>query len=434
MSVLDTFFIRFASDAKETTKDVSALDKQIAELASKGDKRSEAETKQLKELRQLRQNTIQDLKDVDKVANDTNGTFLSLATNALSAVAAFASFDVLKNATAQSISYNAELERQHILTGEAARDIDSLDAAFATSTGKKGEFIQWFNQYSAYLQSIGQDTTNVIPNLKAFATELQGLSDKQARLRFQQLAAVTGLPQDFFIQLRQGGESLDELQKKMQGVSGITAEGTKNALEFDSAWEKFTKHLSGNLASFVNDIEPALTKIVNLLDRISSWGGQKSEAEQHLVKSPGDWTYHWEDNPKTGKPPDGSGGIYIDAPAPGEDTGPLLNNPGVKSTIDRALKGDDHSDASDPAMQQHLINSLAEAKKQINGADSSPLNSSVAGGSSAFGSVSTKSLSIGSLVVQTQATDPKAVADVVKDTLNQQFRTTIGNADDSVAR
>lgn len=445
MSVLDTFFIRFISDAKDTTKDVAALDKQISELASKGDKRSEEETKQLKALRQLRAGTLQDLKDVDKVASDVNGTFLSLATNALGAVVAFASFDALKNATAQAIGYNAELERQHILTGESAKDIDALDAAFSTSTGKKGEFLQWFNQYSTYLQSIGQDTTNVIPNLKAFATELQGLSDKQARLRFQQLSAVTGLPQDFFIQLRQGGDALDDLQKKMQTVNGITQDGTKNALEFDSAWEKFSKHMAGNLASFVNEIEPTLTKLVNLLDRISTWGGSKSYAQEHLVKTPGDWTYHWEDNPK-GKPaddaakgdakspPDGSGGIYIDAPAPNEETQKLIDNPGVKSTLDRALKGDDHSDANDPDMQKHMINMLAEAKKQIGAADSSPLNSSssvISGG----GGSSSKNLQIGSIVIQVpQGSTPNDVAKAVTDSLNQHFRTTIGNADDSVAR
>lgn len=96
MTDLDTFYIRFKTDASGAKVDIAALDKQITQLATKGKKRSEEEQKEFKALRQIRKESLEDIKAVTKETDALGDSFKSMAQNAIGAATAFATFGALK--------------------------------------------------------------------------------------------------------------------------------------------------------------------------------------------------------------------------------------------------------------------------------------------------------------------------------------------------
>lgn len=446
MTILDRFYFLFKTDAKEAAKDVEDLDKKIAALAERGTKRSEAETKQLNELRKLRQAATQDLRDIDKVASTASGSFMDLATTALGAFAAFATFEGIKDATKQQIGYAASLERTKILTGETGVALSSMDDAFAQTSHKQGEFIDWFTQAAAAVQARGGDVEKIIPKLKAIGTELQKLYEvdpKAAQQRFRQYQDAYSLPDSFFQNLIKGGDAIDALQQKMIAQHHITEQGNADANKFEQAWESVGTTVSGVFQRIGQHITQYGTYIAGFTDQLlqgnlvaafKAWANPPQPPPQPVWRPKISSFFDTSTPNDDAVNADGTvpaGGIHIDAPNPNNDANDLLSNPAAKSTIDRAIKskGVPESELTDEQRDQ-LNAALTIGKKHINAADSASIN----GGTSGGGSTDNRSLSVGSIVVNTQATSPDGIGQAVSDKLHQEFRATIGNSDDSISR
>ena len=73
MTILDTFYLLFKSDAGNVKTDMAAMEKQIDALREKGKKRSEQENKDLKELiarqKELTDSVKDSQKETDKFVN-----------------------------------------------------------------------------------------------------------------------------------------------------------------------------------------------------------------------------------------------------------------------------------------------------------------------------------------------------------------------------
>ena len=207
MTILDTFTILFKSNAADVKKDMGEAEQATKNFQSKIDA-------------------------TDKTLGQLGTKLLQVG---LEGVTAFASFEGLKSGITNAIQFNAELEKTSILTGQSSRELGIYDATFAQFGANSGEFISWFTQYSQYLQKLGLDSKNILPSLKALANELKSLPEQQARQRFQNVAEATGLPQNFYLVLRQGADAIESVYNAQSKLVGATEANTKAALEMQSA-------------------------------------------------------------------------------------------------------------------------------------------------------------------------------------------------------
>lgn len=438
MRIIDEFFIKYSSNAKDVQKDNENAGKAVDGLEKKVKQSGDT-------VNRARDPFTGFKKDVDATKSSISGlsgALGDLLITGLGAFATFKSFQGITDAVGSQIDYNAQLERTHQLTGVSAADLGSLDSAFSNITQNKGEVLNWFSDSAQKLQALGLNADNIIPSLKNFADELHKLPVEQARTLFAQFSQITGLPADTFQVLYQGGAALQSLIDKSKEMNATTEQGAKDAQALEVAWANVKTTLGGVATSIGNHASGPLAKFLDFVNTavLPDWlSATKRDGGAALL--PGYETLRQLRDLKnsisgSAAAPATStvGGIQISGNAPPDGVSSLLSNPAAAATINRAIgKGGVSSDLdSDPSRRQSVLDMLANAQRHIGYADSSPINS-ISGVASVSGG--DKVVQIGSIVIQTpQGSSPADVAAIVTDKLNQHFRTTIGNNDDSIAK
>jgi len=241
MTILDTFYLLFKSNAADVKKDMDTAEKSTNQFQKR-------------------------INDADQATGNLAATLLKVG---VSAVTAFASFEAIKDGAQSAFELNLQLYKTSKLTGESAENINVLDKAFQQFGVQKGGFTSWLTSYTQFLQETGRgdQVKNIIPNLKAFANELAHITDEGERhFRFQQFAKANGLPQDFYLGLSGGAEKLEEAIKKETEFNRVTQLSTEQALAFSAAWEKTTARIEGNFIEMEKTVVPILTRILNFFN------------------------------------------------------------------------------------------------------------------------------------------------------------------------
>src|ERR1700729_3533874 len=140
MSILDTFFILFKSNAKETEKDFDALGKK---------------TKQ----------TQEDIEKTDKSTRQLGLTFDDFVKALVTASGIDFSIKGLASATKNVADMEVSLGRLARLTGIGAADIDAWDQALQRFGAPAGSFEAWLSSVNAQYQALGQgdNVKNILP-------------------------------------------------------------------------------------------------------------------------------------------------------------------------------------------------------------------------------------------------------------------------------
>lgn len=453
MSILDSFYILFKSNAKDVKKDMGEAQKATD--------------------------------DFQKKINEADKAVGSIATNLLeigvTAVAAFAGFNGIKDGIAHAYDLNLHLDKTRRLTGENAEEILAWDQAFQHFGSAKGEFTDWFVTYSQYLQSIGRDSKQVLPDLRNLSNTLKALPENQARRLFQQISKATGLPQSFYLSLIQGGDALDAIIAKQEKLIKENEESEKAARSFSQAWQdvgtaidsifsKLTTKLMGYFAYIGRILSNLLTG--NLKDAFNEWRFPAGIPSSQGAPTPapartgalGDRSF----NPGNLQP----GGVESVFGSPQEGIAAELKNlerygargwntlasiashwapakagNNVAAYIKTLMKqtgygANDSLNLNDPTVRANVAKAinvaegdtkyndlLNTAKGALNIADNSSLNRTAAGGDG-----NAPSLSIGNITIQTLATDAKGIATAISDKLKQEYRLVMSNFDDGVNR
>ena len=452
MTVIDEFIIKFKSDAGATTADVKKLDDEISKLAAKGQKRSDEETKQLKELRKLRTDTVQDVKDQTKATDSLTESLIGLG---ISAVAAFAGFEAIKKVTSDANDLNLNLQKTRALTGQNAEEIQAWDQAFERFGAPGGQFTEWFTAYSQYLQKTGQDTKQILPFLRSLSEELHSLPEDQARQRFQQAAQAFGLPQEFYLALRNGGQALEDLIKK-QGEFIKSSQASEDAARrLSASWQNAWSALLGLATLLEQRLIPYLTYIGDIFSNLFSghfgaafdvWrnpGAYKTGGGSSSSSSVLPLISQYESGGRNvpnasgpgGAPASTASGYYQITNGTWRDFAPkagvsLSQYPTAMSApfdVQTRVASQLYAQRGLDPWSSNTRLLAAIGQNGIAQADQSSFNTAATGGGS-------QSLSIGSLTVQTQAKDAPGIADAIVDELNRAYRATIGNWDDGVVK
>src|SRR4051794_19835053 len=153
MTVLDTFYLLFKNDAKQTQADIAALEKQIESLKDKGKKRSEQESKDLKEAVTRHKELARGLKETTDQQERLGQSFVKTIESAASAGTALFAFGAIKNGVKNVTDFNSALRVTAGILSQNGSALASFAAAAehagGTQEGALGAYQSLFQYYSS---------------------------------------------------------------------------------------------------------------------------------------------------------------------------------------------------------------------------------------------------------------------------------------------
>lgn len=403
MSIFDSFFITFKSNAKDVQKEIESTKKTADQFQEK-------------------------LNESDKAASKLAESFLNLTTAAIGAAASYFTFDALKDGVLGAARYNAELEKMNRLTGLSAEELAKWDAAVVHAGGSAGTFINWITQYAAKLQEMGQGDkiANITDDLLKLADVMQKMSTSDALA----LGAKLGIPPEVVLVMKDGSAALTELLQKQGELNTVSKESTQIAREFEASYSDAANAVKGATTAMGDAVLPTLTKILKFFTEIVKFLTLLPAYLGNNMKELFDFILPLKDGKKRadggaaptqpvapGAPPDTPAGIEIspDGVEGGKEKAkPLLKKQG-------AAPGGSMFAGTDADM-------LSRAKAGIAEADTSPLNSA------STHITDNRTVNVGNVTIQTQATDSKEIARSFSDQIKDMLRGAMVNHDDGVEK
>lgn len=403
MSLFDSFFITFKSNAKDVQKDIESAKKTTDQFQDK-------------------------LNESDKSASKLAESFLNLTTAAIGAAASYFTFDALKDGVLGAARYNAELEKMNRLTGLSAEELAKWDAAVVHAGGSAGVFINWITQYAAQLQEMGQGDkiANITDDLMKLADVMQKMSTSDALA----LGAKLGIPPEVVLVMKDGSAALTELLQKQAELNTVSKESTQIAREFESSYSDAANAVKGATTAMGDAVLPTLTKILKFFTEIVKFLTVLPTYLGNNMRELFDFILPLKDGKKRagggtapatpaapGAPPDTPAGIEISPD--GVEGGKEKAKPSLKKQ--GAAPGGSMFAETDADM-------LSKAKSDIAQADASPLNSA------STHITDNRTVNVGNVTIQTQATDSDEIARSFADQLKDMLRGAMVNHDDGVEK
>lgn len=406
MSIFDSFFITFKSNAKDVQKEIESTKKTADQFQEK-------------------------LNESDKAASKLAESFLNLTTAAIGAAASYFTFDALKDGVLGAARYNAELEKMNRLTGLSAEELAKWDAAVVHAGGSAGTFINWITQYAAKLQEMGQGDkiANITDDLLKLADVMQKMNTSDALA----LGAKLGIPPEVVLVMKDGSAALTELLQKQADLNTVSKESTQIAREFESSYSDAANAVKGVTTAMGDAVLPFFTHFLKIITEVANFlkafptllGNNVFNFIEWLMplkdgkkrKREGAFDYKATPPAAPGAPPDTPAGIEIspDGVEGGKEKAkPLLKKQG-------AAPGGSMFAGTDTDM-------LSRAKAGIAEADASPLNSA------STHITDNRTVNVGNVTIQTQATDSKEIARSFSDQIKDMLRGAMVNHDDGVEK
>ena len=258
MTILDTFVIKFTSDAKGAQADVAALDKQISALAAKGKDRNEDEIKELKELRKQRSEALRDIKDQTDATDKLGNSFVKMVENGAQAATAFLALGAIKSGVLNAAQLNSNLEIQGKLLGQNVTGLRAYAAAFEAAGGTQDGFqslIQSAFQQQAAAGLGTPDVKTLIDRLRSGAKQFPTQQGKEQY--FQRL----GLPLDAGAKniLESSDAEYAEYVRNGFKNAPLKEDEAKKARDFEKEMASVQQALLTAYTKIADDVLPALT-------------------------------------------------------------------------------------------------------------------------------------------------------------------------------
>lgn len=214
MNIIDEFFLLFKSNAKDVQKDVQAAQKATDDFQ-------------------------QELGRTDETAGKLGVTFGKLALAGVAALEGFASLGKLKDGIVNAINYNAQLEKTSKLTNVNARELSVWNDVVARAGGNPTSqeylsFITKLNQQYAD-RGINQRIQYVNRDLGDLADTIKRLNDATPGSGYA-AAKKLGVGDDLYLALKNGKAALQDDIQLMSMLDNVTGQGAESALDLKKQW------------------------------------------------------------------------------------------------------------------------------------------------------------------------------------------------------
>jgi hypothetical protein len=207
MSVFDTFYLLFESDASKLTEGMDSAKREGQKVKDK-------------------------MTEVDKKAAELGTKFKSIVKNAASIVIGHLALSSLKAMTLETVAHNVQLGKQAAALRMNVEKMQAWQHVFESA----GSSAQTFN---GLMTRIGQSTRDPEARLFRIAETMRRMSDTQKRYYGKSL----GLEPEAIALLGKGKNGIEELLKRERELGLVTREQIKASREYNEQMRVFTRLL-----------------------------------------------------------------------------------------------------------------------------------------------------------------------------------------------
>jgi hypothetical protein len=251
MSVLDTFYLLFKSDAPQAAKEIGNLEKQIDSLKAKGKARSEQENKDLKEstknLKELRQEQRESGRETEKL---TDGL--------ARAAAAYLSFQTLKAGVLNTAKFNSDLKILSDATGQNADSMLAYSSAIKAAGGDQQQFLGFVQQLNQQAAEAGIKMRPFEEVMRDINRQMQSLSKQDQTFWLSQYGITDPASINF---MTQSIEKFDEAIEKHQQLTKQSEKTREESRKFEEQNAKTASAVSSAWSKANETILPILTEL-----------------------------------------------------------------------------------------------------------------------------------------------------------------------------
>ncbi len=277
MTILDTFYLLFKSNASGVEKDIDNLGAATDKLNKKMDKGDAGQKK-------ARESALKDTQSQVKANNQLADSFLGIAGRIAApfgiAFGAFETFNAAVGEAKYVNNYNTGLERMRMLTGQNVTEVSALGAALQQFGGSPNEVIDQANKLYSEAAKVGVAVRPIEDYYKSLNRLFQNKSD----VAVGGIAASLGLSPQMILLLKQSPDKFDALIEKQKQLAHTTESGTKAAQDFSSAMTEMGISVDGVFSQWEAKNLPTITKYIKLMK-------EASEASSAPVKGEGMESY-----------------------------------------------------------------------------------------------------------------------------------------------
>ena len=281
MTILDTFYILFKSDAREAQKDNAALDKKLDAMGDKEKKRADAEVKAHRELGKQRKETTRDIRDQTDATDKLGNSFVKMVESGAQAATTFLTLSAIKNGVLNATQLNSSLEIQGKLLGQNVTQMRANDAAFQAAGSPAGTFLSVYQAAFQQQAAAGLAT----PDPKKFLDKIRdGLKLQPTQQGKEQYFQRLGLPFDTASKTALEGSDAEYAEYVKSGFKNapLKEEEAKKAREFEKEMAAVQQSLLTAYTKIADDVLPSLTSglqgFADFLNRISQVPGAPEAA------------------------------------------------------------------------------------------------------------------------------------------------------------
>ena len=261
MTVLDTFYLLFKSNAKDAERDVDALEKKIDALKTKGKQHSEQENKDLKESIKRQKELTQNLSEQDRQAE-------KLVDNLAGIAAAYVGFNAIKSGILNTAEFNRNLAVQARNLNLNKKELREYGAAVKQFGGDEGSFRGFLAGKAGEAAAIGMpfDAKNYITNLRKL---IKNMSPEGQLLFLQE----QGIPVDSYGLFRSSDEEFNRTMAEAADFAKASEQAYEESEKLGKSIDKLSD-ASTTLFSAVTGggetIDALADGLVSLSDKINN--------------------------------------------------------------------------------------------------------------------------------------------------------------------
>ncbi len=241
MTVLDTFYLLFKSNADDVNKGLKEVEKQ-AKATEKGIKGA--------------------TEDVTRLGQG----FVKMVESGAAIGGAFIGFKILKEGLIDQANYNAGLKQMSVLTGISAQNLKIVAQLGAQAGGsRQGAIgnIAAINQ--SMINTVGYGIGNPIDWMKKIREQISGMSPNQKRLRLNKIGITDiGLQNE----LMGSDASFNKDVAQATNLAQVQAGGFAASLELKSDVAKFESAVGKMDSAIIRYFAPAIDTLIRFLTRI----------------------------------------------------------------------------------------------------------------------------------------------------------------------
>lgn len=264
MSVLESFFILFESDASDAKKEVEGLDQSLDD-------------------------TEKSAQGAVKSSDAAGAAFLEMGKSALGAVAGvFALGSMVAGVTAKAQQLDSLLKFSELI-GESIEDVDAWSEAVIRSGGSADSFQQsikslnekvvdasvkgmnevvpFFNQLGISIVDVNGKARSSLDLLPELAKSFEGLSKQESAGLGQKL----GLDEGTIRLLQSGSDEVDKLLKRQRALGVASKESAQLSAQFNDSMADLRQTLGFTAQNLLIQVLPAINWFIDALTDVSIW-------------------------------------------------------------------------------------------------------------------------------------------------------------------